>query len=172
LGTLYFYEARYKEAAQMYEKALQINDRDYRVWGNLGSAYHRIRGEEKKTQSAYRRAAEIAEALRRVNAPDAHLLADLSEYHLKLGEKQNGLRLLGQALRLAPGDTRVLVRAADIFEGSGQRDQALRCLDKALKLGYSAKLIERWPDLQQLRTDPRYVRLVRGTKSQANGTND
>jgi serine/threonine protein kinase/Flp pilus assembly protein TadD len=172
LGTLYFYEARYKEAAQMYEKALQINDRDYRVWGNLGSAYHRIRGEEKKTQSAYRRAAEIAEALRRVNAPDAHLLADLSEYHLKLGEKQNGLRLLGQALRLAPGDTRVLVRAADIFEGSGQRDQALRCLDKALKLGYSAKLIERLPDLQQLRTDPRYVRLVRGTKPQGNGTDD
>ena len=172
LGTLYFYEARYKESAQMYEQALQINDRDFRVWGNLGSAYHRIRGEEEKTQSAYRRAAEMAEALRRVNAPDAHLLADLSEYYLKLGEKQKWPRLLEQALRLEPDDTRVLVRATDIFEGSGQRDQALRCLDKALKLGYSLKLIERLPDLQKLRTDPRYVRLVRGAKSQANGTND
>jgi len=47
-GTLYFIQGNYKQAAVMYETALEINDKDYIVWGNLASAYYWIRRNERK----------------------------------------------------------------------------------------------------------------------------
>ena len=35
LGYLYLQEQKYPDAASAEEKALQTNDRDYLVWGNL-----------------------------------------------------------------------------------------------------------------------------------------
>ena len=39
LGDVYYLEGHYAEAAANYEKALRLNNDDYRVWGNLGAAY-------------------------------------------------------------------------------------------------------------------------------------
>ena len=48
LGILYYQERRYADAARMYEKALDLGDYDYLVWGNLALAYQRIPGESEK----------------------------------------------------------------------------------------------------------------------------
>ena len=37
---MYFQQGRYAESAAMFEKALQLNDHDARVWRNLGDAYY------------------------------------------------------------------------------------------------------------------------------------
>jgi len=47
LGYLYIKEQKYAEAAAAVEKALQLNDKDYMVWGNLAFAYEGLKDKEK-----------------------------------------------------------------------------------------------------------------------------
>ncbi|NIV13316.1 MAG: tetratricopeptide repeat protein, partial [Aliifodinibius sp.] len=61
LGTLYFIRGKYADAARMYETALELNDHDYVVWGNLASAYYWAPGERDKAAETYRRAITLAE---------------------------------------------------------------------------------------------------------------
>ena len=42
LANLYLREERFAEAGAAYEKALEINPRQDRIWGNLGAAYSRM----------------------------------------------------------------------------------------------------------------------------------
>jgi Tfp pilus assembly protein PilF len=43
------------------ERAVQIDDRDHRVWRNLAAAYYRSPGGRQRAEDAYRRAAALAE---------------------------------------------------------------------------------------------------------------
>jgi len=38
-GTLYYIEWLFEKSAAMYEAAMEINDGDYLIWGNLAVAY-------------------------------------------------------------------------------------------------------------------------------------
>src|SRR5260370_38456191 len=59
LGTAYYYQHRFKEAAQTYEKAVQLNDKDYTNGGTLGERYY-LGGDGPKTDLAFRRPSTIA----------------------------------------------------------------------------------------------------------------
>jgi serine/threonine protein kinase/tetratricopeptide (TPR) repeat protein len=54
LGILYMQEKRYEESAQMSEKALQQNDKDYVVWDNLAGAYEWLKIKDKAPQARAR----------------------------------------------------------------------------------------------------------------------
>ena len=64
--------------------------------------------------------------------------------------------LVVEALRLAPGDNTVLKMAADVYETLGDRNEALKWLDLALRGGYPRSEIDRAPSFEKLRQDPRY----------------
>ena len=51
LGYLYTQEQKFAEAAAATEKALQMNDKDYVVWGNLAIAYEGLQRQRKNEQS-------------------------------------------------------------------------------------------------------------------------
>src|ERR1019366_3965468 len=51
LGFLYNDQKRYADYAAMTEKALQLNDKDFRVWADLANAYKKL-GETDKAQAA------------------------------------------------------------------------------------------------------------------------
>jgi len=161
LGTLYFFqESRYADAARMYEKALALDDRDYRVWSNLAAAYRWTPGEQDKARAAYERAARMAEEQRNVNPRDPHVLVVLADCYAMLGQAAKARTLVQQALALAPGEAEVMFRAGDIYEELGDRERALEWIGKALARGYSRAELERAPGLAQLRADARYPRLL------------
>ncbi len=47
LGAVYFAAGKYDDSARMYEKALQLNDTDSRIWQSAASAYLGARTEER-----------------------------------------------------------------------------------------------------------------------------
>jgi serine/threonine-protein kinase len=86
LGTIAFGLGNWGEAVALYEHALALDDRDYQVWGNLGSAAHWLGGALQRERSAFSRAIALAERGLEVNPKDTEVLADIASYRAMLGE--------------------------------------------------------------------------------------
>ncbi len=159
LGSAYMLEGEYGRAAGMFEESLAMQSANYLAWGNLGAAYTWGQlGKDKATQ-AYRKAIEQGEERRRLTPKDPILLARMSGYYAVLGEPKQAEGLIRQAIALKPDSNDVAAIAAETYELMGKRDEALRWLETALRLGFSINYIRRSPELASLRADPRYAKL-------------
>jgi tetratricopeptide (TPR) repeat protein len=160
LATIEFRRQRYTDAARAFERALALDDRDYRLWRNLAAAYHRAPGEGEKAVAAYRKTAELAAAAIAVNPQDALAHVALADGLCSLGDVKLARDSLDAAVRLAPRNVEVVETAVSVYEELGDREAALRWLKQALELGYALENVERSPGLSGLRTDSRYRALV------------
>ncbi len=167
LAGIEFRRGSFSEAARAFEKALAFNDREYRVWRSLASAYYWAPGERDKAAAAYRKAAELARAARAVNPRDAVVTMDLADCLANLGEAREARELAAEALGQAPQDVELMQRAVLVYEVLADRDAALRWLREALKRGYPRDNFERSPTLKSLRDDPRYRAAVATSGSRA-----
>ncbi len=167
LATLYFHLAQYADAAATYERALDLDDSDYRVWGNLGSSYQWVPGMREESLEAYGEAATRAEEERKKEPRDGFLLCLLGGYYAELGNREEALSLTERALALAPENIHVLFQAGHNYEVLGDRERALEWIGMALDRGYSCEQAERTPALRGLCTDERFQRLVRNMEGRA-----
>jgi serine/threonine-protein kinase len=160
LAVLLYRQAEYGRAAEMYERALKMNDRDYRVWGGLASSYSAA-GLPERSRPALQRAVSLAEdeITRRPN--DATTVSYLASYYAALGNRDKAVSRIGTALVLAPGDQRVLYHAALTYETLGDRATALKWLKAALQKGYPPESVQKDPDLKKLREDRAFPSLMR-----------
>jgi len=166
LGTLYFYQRRYRESAVAYEDAIRLRGTDYRVWGFLGAAYYWSGADTAKVRQSYRKAVALAETGLTVNPRDASLLSDVSEYYALMGQSRKARATIHKALSLEPTNTDIIGKAGSIFEELGNRDEALTWISKAIKQGYSPAEFENDPAMGKLREDPRYKKLTEGGASE------
>ncbi len=160
LGTIYFCEGRYTEAARMYEKALSMMDRDYVLWGNLGSAYYWAPGERDNARDAYLRAIELGGISRDINPRNAGIIIDLANYHAMIGDREAALSYIEEALLIAPDDMNVLFRAGTAYENLGERDKALSLIEYAIRSGYPLSDILPQPGLAELIDDERFENIL------------
>jgi tetratricopeptide (TPR) repeat protein len=158
LAAFHYSQGNYADAAEMFERALLHDDRDYQIWGNLGSAYRKL-GETELSDARYRQAIEKAERLLTVNRRDAGVLTDLAGYYVARADYGRAVQLLDRGLALAPSDTRVVMDAVHIFEIAGEREKALEAAARALKLGLRER-IEAVDDLDELIVDERYKQMI------------
>ncbi len=160
LAAVEYRDGDYEQAVAHIEEALAIHAHDYRVWGNLGDTLMRLPERRGEAESAYRRAAGLAEARLQVNPRDARVMSILAGYCLALGDRERALQLLGNARRTEALDVESLYQVGHSYERLGQRDEALSCFAEALRRGLSARRIEQAPTLSALRADPRWVALA------------
>jgi tetratricopeptide (TPR) repeat protein len=160
LGTLFFSQGRYSDSAAMFEKATQLNDRDPRVWRNLGDAYYWTPEQRGKAGSAYRRAAELLTSQRKISPHDPNLMTELALCYSMLGRQQEAVTLIGSAAAQSPSDPEIQFRAAEIYEQGGDHAAALKKLAQAVRMGYPVADIRGDPTLGQLHKDPQYQNLV------------
>jgi tetratricopeptide (TPR) repeat protein len=157
LGTIYFRQGRYQDAARAFEQAADARAGDYRIWRNLGSAYRFTPGNADKARQAFARAAELAERERHVNPRQALLLAQLADCYANLGRVEEARALIGQAEALAPKDGGIFLLAAQIHEHLGNRSLALEKVSAALERGITREEVDRTKSLDALRTDPAFT---------------
>ena len=160
LGTLYFIQGKYTEAARTYEKGIELNPNEYVIWGNLASAYYWAPGERNKAEKTYQKAITLSKERLEINPNDPDLIATMAGYYSMIDEDSESLKLIEQALKMAPENVQVMYRAATVYEQIGSRDKALFWIDKALENGYSIAEIEHQPDLGQLYKDERFQKLI------------
>jgi serine/threonine protein kinase/tetratricopeptide (TPR) repeat protein len=160
LATAYFFQQRFAEAAHTYEQAVKLNPADYEMWGNLGDAYYWTPKEQSQAPQAYRRAISLGAASLSVNPRDAAVLCNLGLYHAMLREKDPAIAFLRRALALAPDNSDFLFKAAEIYNQFGMTEPAFAALQDSIKQGYSRFFARDHPIFGNLKTDPRFRKLI------------
>lgn len=156
VATLRFRAGRFAEAAEGYEQAVALDPNDYLLWGNLGAARHWAPGAEPAARDAFAKALELAEKVRAVNPDDPTVLADIASYRAMLGDRDGASAV---QRRLEPGawnDADLAFRVGLTWEDLGERDRALRLINRALELGFAEEEVRTAPALARLREDPRF----------------
>ena len=102
LGALQYYEGLIPEAIENYRRALAMNDKDFRVWGNLADCYRHLPGGSAQATRLYHEAIARAERALEIDPQSATAMACLAEYHAHLGNHVEAERRLASALRIRP----------------------------------------------------------------------
>lgn len=156
LATAYFYQGQYQQAADLYEAELARNPLDYSVQGFLADAYYWMR-ERQRAEKAYRRTIDLIKEHLSVRQEDPDLLSSLASYHARLGERDSAWVYLNQVdAQLDPAEADVVLAfgVGEVFEHLGQREAALRWMERALRQGYGWMQVQHSPWLRRFREDP------------------
>ena len=165
LGTAYFYQRRFPDAASAYEQAIKLDDRQRSSWGNLGDAYYWTAGRRRDSKPAYHRALALGEQELRVNPRSAHLLSYLAVYHAMLQDNRAAAADLRRALDLSTNDAEILLNAALVANQLEDANGAIRFLVKAVEAGISPALILSNPNFDKLYSHKQFQELVQQKKS-------
>jgi serine/threonine-protein kinase len=155
LGYLYIQQKRYAEAADAVEKALELNDKDYLVWGNLAIAYEGLNNQQKAQQAHDKEIALLEQAVQETPR-DASAHATLGLLYAKKKVREKAISHVESALALSPDDADVLETVGQAYEDLGDRARALQYLEKSLQKGYSFEAMKSFPDLQGVLSDPQF----------------
>lgn len=160
LGATYFYMRRYQESAASLQKALEIDDKDWLNWGNLGDTLYQIPQRRTDSLAAYQKAVDLAMPRLEVNPKDSFALAFTADYYAMLNQESLARAQIVKALEIAPGDADVLFRAAILSNHFGDKQKTLDYLSKSVAAGYSRTVIRDTPDFDHLKSEPRFHSLV------------
>jgi tetratricopeptide (TPR) repeat protein len=163
LGTVFFFDRKYGDAAEMYENSISLGSNQAVCWGNLGDAYRFVPGSEERSRRAYETAVRLTRETIALNPLSGSAHNSLARYLALLGKKSEALAEMAEAMKILPGGLDVLDTAVQVYELVGQRDKALEALGELVRAG-AAKLAEVNPDLAELRKDPRYREIVEEKK--------
>jgi serine/threonine protein kinase/tetratricopeptide (TPR) repeat protein len=152
LGSLYYDEQRYREAAALTEKALQLNDKNYLVWQNLVIAYQWM-NDGQKMAAARERTISLLEQTVHDKPQDSLAHSILASLYANKKMADKAMSQIQTALALAPSDATTLENIAVTYESLGQREKAKLYLQKAVAAGYPPVRIQGDPELQELLKD-------------------
>ncbi|MFN7922066.1 MAG: tetratricopeptide repeat protein [Bryobacteraceae bacterium] len=135
-------------AIELWQHALKVNPRSFRIWQSLAAAYERT-GDRERKREALNEAIRLVEAEILVNPNQADLYTYLAHYRAMAGSGSFE-DLLQKAIKLAPNNPDVLVRAAETYAMTGQEQRALDYIRSAMANGYSADALKQSRTLRAL----------------------
>jgi serine/threonine-protein kinase len=163
LATLLDDRGQTAAAAQKYEEALKLNDKDYRVWASLASEYEDLH--DPRARPTLQHATEMAEAALTREPQSPVILSQLAYYYARLDRKSKALELARKADLLGPSDPQILLRTARVFERMGMRDEALHNVETAVQHGAPPTTVSGSTELKKVSEDPRFVAFVARQKN-------
>lgn len=154
------YQGKYKDALSYALKATQMNPADDANWLELGDCYASLPNHQNEARNAYLRAEKIGESNLQTDQTNGAGWMLLALYRVKSGSPQDAVSLIQKAESLGAGDMDSQLYKVRILEQIGKRDEALAILAACFQKGASALQIAFFPDMQALRHDPRYRKMV------------
>jgi tetratricopeptide (TPR) repeat protein/TolB-like protein/DNA-binding winged helix-turn-helix (wHTH) protein len=159
LGMVNYYLGRYDEAETAMREAIAMAPRQHLAWTNLGDILF-VAGKTDEAREAYLEAEELIEEQLAINPNDPEMQMDHAWVHAMLGDRDEALLQISQALEAAPDDPYASYYAGLIHHHFGENGLALDALERAVAKGHSAILLKSEPLLSGLRGDPRFVRIT------------
>lgn len=164
-GNSLYYSREYAESARIYEKALEMDANDHRVWGNLAQSLRFVSGREHEAAPAWERAAQLAEENLEVNPNNTETLTHLATAYARLEKWDLAERSLGRALALGWENPNTSFFVALTYHLMGREEETIRELERAVLMGFPTTLIAWDPDFQALSTNRRYIALLETAES-------
>jgi tetratricopeptide (TPR) repeat protein len=165
LGTVYYFQGRYKEAAEAYERAIELRPNSAVTHMNLADAYRRL-DRAADARREYLRSIELLDGDLAVNPRDGDALSLRAIGEARVGRRAPAREQIDRATALSPENPDVQYQRAVTLGILGDSDEALRALERALALGYSATLARSDDRLDPLRQSKRFDAIVRGRAAQ------
>ncbi|MDQ7049513.1 MAG: tetratricopeptide repeat protein [Enterobacterales bacterium] len=142
LGTALFNQKKFKQAQEIYTKALDMRKSSPIIWANLGDA-QKFSGESKKANISYRAAITYIQEQLLVNPFDQTLLGMRARYRSEIGECSSALTTSESLQKKNISDPYLYYDFSIVAINCGQKKQAKLLIRKAVELGYSKKLLAR-----------------------------
>jgi TolB-like protein/Tfp pilus assembly protein PilF len=154
-----FSQGRLEEAAQLFQEASAIRE-DYQATFFAAQALEALGREEEATEG-YRHALAVSEKHMELNPDDPRAATMRAVSHCRSGDREAGLHWAERALEIDPHDAGVRYNVACLYSLEERPDQAIQCLEEAVKAGFGHRdWIEHDPDLDSLRDNPQFQALV------------
>jgi serine/threonine-protein kinase len=157
LGVARYYRHDYALAEAALEKAIALDPKRYRSYGNLGTVQRQL-GKAEAARQNLNKAVEIARQTLALSPNNHNDLANLAEYAAKLGDRAAADAAIAQI----PEDLRRLYadRIGLAYELLGRRAEAIATL---VSSNANRTFIEADPDLRLLVSDPAWRRAAAKT---------
>ncbi len=156
----YIAQGRPYEAAPLFERAAALRPDDYQALAFLSAAYT-AQGRIGEAGRSSRRAISAIEKWLDTHPDDARALNLGATIWSNLGETESAIDWGNRSLAIDPEDPQLLYNVACVYAIEGQKDEALKCLERAIDKGYGHReWIEHDSDLNSLRSDPRFKSLL------------
>jgi serine/threonine protein kinase/tetratricopeptide (TPR) repeat protein len=160
LGRALMTSNRYKEAADLAEKALEANGDDYNVYVPYGLCMERV-GLKKEAEVLRERMRKVLRQQLELVPEDVRARILLATTLAKIGEADESVRHLQTAVALRPKDGNTLYNAACTYGVLEKKREALETLKKAIAAGYgNLNWAARDTDLDCLHDDPEFCAIV------------
>ena len=160
LGAAYMFIGENAKAAEAMQHAVELNPHNHLLWRNLADGYRQVPSLANRANEAYQNALDAAQKRLAVNPQDKYALSGMALYEAHLGHRAEVLTYIDKTQRLSPNDPTILFTLALAYEIIGDRRRALIVLGRSLDSGFSLEDIKREPELQALRSDPRYQQML------------
>jgi Flp pilus assembly protein TadD len=161
LGNAYFFNKRYPEAAQEFEKGVAITPNDETITGNLADAY-RWSGDKQKADATYDKAIALAQKNLKVNPKDADTMGSLALYYAKKGDAAFAEQYIRRA-RAVNDTSKELIYIQGVVQAlAGQNGDAVKTLKLAFDKGYPIDQAQTDPELGKLASSrPDFAKLLK-----------
>ena len=159
-GRALLAQGKHEKAAKMFERASELRPEDYVVPGLLGGTYSAL-GRTAEAQLGFRRQLSAATKRLELNPDDPRALYMGGVALSHLGEPARAKDWARQALAINSGDATVLYNVACIYSTSGEAEEAITLLERAVAAGFGHwNWIENDSDFEPLRGNPRFQALL------------
>jgi serine/threonine-protein kinase len=159
MGTVLFWQGEYTQAADAYQKAIDLAPNEPDLYANLGDARQKL-GRRDDALASYRRAIDEVSGLLEVNDRNPVNLGILAMYLAKTGDRAAAEAAIQKALAISPQDGDVLYNRAIVHALAGNRSEACTALGQALARGASAVVVRHADELKSLTGCPVYDRIA------------
>jgi DNA-binding winged helix-turn-helix (wHTH) protein/TolB-like protein/Tfp pilus assembly protein PilF len=149
-GSLRYEDRDYAGAADLYRRALAVDPRDFRLWGNLGDAQSAMGAPAPDIAAAYGGAADRAARYTAIRADDAQAWALLAWYRANLSRAASAREALARAESLGSEPAEVAFLGAQALAVLGDGDGARAHMDRARAGGIPTRRMQASPVLRAL----------------------
>ena len=154
------------KATQHYEKAVDMMETDFHAWALLATCY-RAQGELEKLRHAAQMMVSEAHKTLEHDPSNGTALGIVAGGHAILGEKDRAREWIDRAMLIDPDNLRMRYNFACVLVAHlRDNDLALRLLDRTFAVAGEIliRAAENDPDLDLLRNDPRFQKLIGAAK--------
>ena len=164
-GRFYLFQRDVPTATRHFEKAAEVMETDFHAWAMLSSCYRAL-GEIEKLRDAAGRMVSEAEKAVQQDPSNGAALGILAGGHALLGNEERTRESIARALLIDPDNLNMRYNFACVLACLGDQEGAVRMLQSTLPTSGAeqVKIASSDPDLDTLRDDPRFQRLLKDAK--------